>query len=112
MSVIMHDIKANKETSLSTMQMRIEGNEIVIMPGIYYNQDENIFELSIEKRFTIPLEAGHYEVWIYPAGEMKLEKNFHVDEPYIDMLLWVEMPEGAKSLADAEINFKRFLEVV
>ena len=107
----MHDIKANKETSLSTMQMRIEGDEITIMPGIYYNQNESIFELTQEKSFQIPLSAGHYEIWIYPGGNMDLVKNFAVKEPYIDMLLWVEMPEGAKSLADAEINFKRFLEV-
>jgi hypothetical protein len=108
---VMHDIIGSKESTLSTFQMRVDGNDIIVLPGQYINQNEVLFETTEEKRFTIPLEKGHYEIWLYPNGTMKVEKDWYTDVPFLDCLLWIEMPEGAQTLEDAELNFKRFVEV-
>lgn len=109
---VMHDIISSRETTLSTYQMRVEGNEIVVMPGEYIVNEKTLHQTTEERRFPIPLQKGHYEIWLYPNNVMKVEKDWHTDDNFIDCLLWIEMPEGAKSLDEAELNFKRFVEVV
>lgn len=105
----MHQVIGSEETSISTFQMRTEGMDIIIMPGEYIQQNEVLFKKDTETRLTIP-GAGEYQVWIYP-DDIKLEKDYHTEPNYIDMLLWLTAPEGITSLEQAEINFKRFVEV-
>lgn len=108
----MLSIKAGRDTSLSTFQMRQEGNNIIVFPGEYICQNEVLAQTTEEKKIAVPLEPGHYELWLYKDGSMKFEKDYVTVDNYIDCLLFIEMPAGAKSLDDAQITFKQFVEVV
>ncbi len=108
----MQSIKASKQTSLSTFQMQQQGNSIVVFPGQYFCNNQLLAETTQQKTFEIPLQQGHYELWLFQDGTLKLIKDFVTIDNYIDCLLLVDMPAGAKSLDDAEITFKQFVEVV
>lgn len=107
--ITMHTVIASEETSISTFQMRFEGMDIIIFPGEYIQQNQTLFKKDTETRITIP-GAGDFQVWIYP-DDIKLEKDNHTEPNFIDLLVWLTVPEGATSLEQAEIDFKKFVEV-
>ena len=96
------DVIGEKETTFYTFDIRVEGNNIIISPGEYYNQGKLIFNTSKETILTVP-EAGSYQIWIFPEG-IKLIKGVNTRSDYINILSYFDVPEEASSTGSLKVR--------
>lgn len=105
--VTVHDCRGDKRTTFYTFQMYLDGMDVIITPGEYWNQEEMIFSTETETKLTIPKD-GYYRVWIYPDG-LRVIEGYEAPDGYINVLVWAEVPENTTSLNDADVHFIRMV---
>ncbi|MFS0904123.1 hypothetical protein AB3N02_13800 [Priestia aryabhattai] len=102
-----YNVIGNEETTFYTFGIRAEGMNIIVSPGIYYNQGEILYQTESETVLTVP-GAGSFRIWLYPTG-FELSQGLAHREDAINMIAWIDVPEGATSLEEAAINFIRMV---
>ncbi|WP_209121501.1 hypothetical protein [Alkalihalobacillus sp. BA299] len=114
--IIEHIVEGSQNTSLHDFQISINGLDLMISGGSYYQAGQEKFVSSEEATIQIPspTELTHYTLWLTESGINVLartdkEEYTEVLNP-VDRLAWFSIPANETDLNNVDIHFVKVVE--
>jgi hypothetical protein len=114
--IVEHVVQGTKENSFHDFNITIEGMNLIISSGSYYQAGQEKINSDTDTLISIPSpnEETNYEVWLTTDGLQVLTRtqneNFDIVDNPLLKLNWFSLQPNETDLNNAEIHFLKVVE--